>query len=124
MSNHEKQEPLVEVYFDVTYEERIRRFLELFSPTYKGYLLDQTPTQMHSREFMIRIYYEDSSSLTLTCYSAEMLQQRIKNIIDINKQVKFTNLNPNINRHIFSVITGKDVTVYYTATLEFEFKMS
>ena len=77
---------------------------------------------MHSRELMIRIYYQDQSSLTLTFDSAEMLQQRIENIFNINKQVKFSNRNPKIEKNTFSLTkTGgmEDITVYYTATLEF-----
>ena len=79
---------------------------------------------MHSRELMIRIFYQDQSSLTLTCDSAEMLQQRIENIFNVNKQVKFSNRNPRVEKNTFSLTKpqGKeDITVYYTATLDFEF---
>ena len=92
-------------------------------PTYKGYILDQTPNQLHSKEFIIRIFYQDYSSLIITCDSVEMIQQRIQNTFNINNKVRFTNHNPNIENHTFSTTkNGKDdITVYYSATLEFEF---
>ena len=122
MPDHEEQATFVDVHFDVT-QERIKSFLQQFAPTCKGYVLDQTPNQLHSKEFIIRIYYEEQASLTLTCYSPEMIQQRIQNIFNINNEVKFINHHPNIEKHTFSLPKkGKeDITTYYTAILEFEF---
>src|SRR4051794_30535139 len=86
MSDHAEQISFVDVHFDVMLKERIIRFIKQFAPTYKGYLLDQTPNQLYSKEFIIRIYYDEYSTFTITCYSAEMMQQRIQNILNINKQ--------------------------------------
>lgn len=123
MFNHEKPTNFVDVHFDVTQEERVRSFLEQFAPDYKGYLLDQTPNQIHSKEFIIRIYYQDAAYITITCYSEEMIQQRIQNIFNINSKAKFANRNPVVEKHTFNTTTkGKDdITVYYSARLEFEF---
>jgi hypothetical protein len=54
MSDYEEQQSFVDVHFDIT-QDRVKSFLELFAPTYKGYILDQTPKQLHSKEYIIRI---------------------------------------------------------------------
>ena len=122
MSDYEEQKPFVDVNFGVTHE-RIISFLHQFAPTYKGYLLDQTPKQLHSKEFILRIFYQDYCSITITCDSAEMIQQRIQNICNINNKISFINRNPNIETHTisFTELGKEEITIYYSAILEFEF---
>ncbi len=70
MSDNEEQNTFIDIHFDIT-KERIKLFLQQFAPGYKGYILDQTPKQLHSKEYIVRIYYEDCSSPRLLLFGGD-----------------------------------------------------